>query len=213
MIDLKTKYAGLTLRNPLIAGSSGLTNNPERNREFEKAGVGAIVLKSLFEEQIEMQSSTLMKESDYPEASDYLHEYVKVNQVNEYLELIKKTKELCTIPIIASINCYKADNWIDFARQIELAGADALELNVFYLETGLTHDYYKMQTTYVNIVRKVKETVRIPVILKIGKNFANIPAIVHTIKVNGADGVVLFNRYYQPDIDINTMQIVSGNVF
>ena len=213
MIDLKTEYAGLKLRNPLIAGSSGLTNNPERNKEFEKAGVGAIVLKSLFEEQIEMQSSNLLKDSDYPEASDYVQEYVKVNQVNEYLELIKKTKALCTIPIIASINCYKADNWIGFARQIELAGADALELNVFYLETSLTHDYYKMQTTYVNIIRKVKETVRIPIIIKIGKNFANIPALVNTLKVNGADAVVLFNRYYQPDIDINTMQIVSGNVF
>src|SRR5574344_1601876 len=103
MIDLKTEYAGLKLRNPLIAGSSGLTNNPERNKEFEKAGVGAIVLKSLFEEQIEMQSSNLLKDSDYPEASDYVQEYVKVNQVNEYLELIKKTKALCTIPIIASI--------------------------------------------------------------------------------------------------------------
>ena len=131
MIDIKTQYAGLTLRNPIIVGSSGLTNKAERNRDFEKAGAGAIVLKSLFEEQIEMQSEALMQDSDYPEAADYIRGYVKANQVNDYLELIKKSKELCTIPIIASINCYKADAWIDFARQIELAGADALELNVF----------------------------------------------------------------------------------
>ena len=137
MIDIKTQYAGLTLRNPLIVGSSGLTNNPERNKEFEKAGAGAIVLKSLFEEQIEMQSDSLMQDSDYPEAADYIRGYVKANQVNNYLELIKKTKEQCTIPIIASINCYKSDVWIDFARQIELAGADALELNVYFLETSL----------------------------------------------------------------------------
>lgn len=99
-----------------------------------KAGAGAIVLKSLFEEQIEMQSDILMQDSDYPEAADYIRGYVKANQINDYLELIQKTKELCTIPVIASINCYKSDAWIEFARQIELAGADALELNVFFLK-------------------------------------------------------------------------------
>ena len=192
MIDIKTQYAGLTLRNPIIVGSSGLTNKAERNRDFEKAGAGAIVLKSLFEEQIEMQSEALMQDSDYPEAADYIRGYVKANQVNDYLELIKKSKELCTIPIIASINCYKADAWIDFARQIELAGADALELNVFFMETELTEDFESIRDTYVSIIRKVKETVSIPVIMKIGKNYSNIPS---------------------PDIDINNMQIVSGNVF
>ena len=157
MIDIKTQYAGLTLRNPIIVGSSGLTNKAERNRDFEKAGAGAIVLKSLFEEQIEMQSEALMQDSDYPEAADYIRGYVKANQVNDYLELIKKSKELCTIPIIASINCYKADAWIDFARQIELAGADALELNVFFMETELTEDFESIRDTYVSIIRKVKE--------------------------------------------------------
>lgn len=210
---MKTQYAGLTLRNPIIVGSSGLTNNAERNKEYEKAGAGAIVLKSLFEEQIEMQSETLMQESDYPEAADYIRGYVKANQVNDYLSLIKKTKELCTIPVIASINCYKADAWIDFAHQIELAGADALELNVFFMQTDLIYNSDEIRDLYVNIIRKVKETVSIPVIMKIGKTFNNIPALVNTLRVNGADAVVLFNRFYQPDIDINNMQIVSGNVF
>lgn len=213
MIDIRTQYAGLTLRNPLIVGSSGLTNNPERNKEFEKAGAGAIVLKSLFEEQIEMQGDVLLKDSDYPEAADYIRGYVKANQINDYLELIQKTKKLCTIPIIASINCYKADVWIDFARQIELAGADALELNVFFMETDLTFNYDEMRDLYVNIIRKVKETVSIPIIIKIGKTVGNIPALVNTLKANGADAVVMFNRFYQPDIDINHLQIVSGNVF
>jgi dihydroorotate dehydrogenase (fumarate) len=208
-----TKYAGLGLRNPLIAGSSGLTSNPEKIKEYEKAGIGAVVLKSLFEEQIEMQSVSLLKESDFPEAAAYVHEYVKANQVNQYLELIKKTKASCTIPIIASINCYKVDAWIDFAHQIELAGADAIELNVYYMDTGLVYDYEANLAVYVNIIRKVKEVVSIPVIMKIGKSFSNIPAVVHLLKANGADGVVLFNRFYQPDININTMQIVSGNVF
>lgn len=213
MIDMKTQYAGLTLRNPIIVGSSGLTNSPERNKEFEKAGAGAIVLKSLFEEQIEMQSDSLMQDSDYPEAADYIRGYVKANQVNDYLNLIKKTKELCTIPIIASINCYKADAWIDFARQIEIAGADALELNVFFMETDLNDNSDNIRNLYIDIIRKVKETVSIPIIVKLGKNFNNIPSLVHTLKTNGADAVVLFNRFYQPDIDINNMQIVSGNVF
>lgn len=213
MIDIKTQYAGLTLRNPLIIGSSGLTNNAERNKEFEKAGAGAIVLKSLFEEQIEMQSDSLMQDSDFPEAVDYIRGYVKANQVSSYLDLIKSTKEQCTIPIIASINCYKSDVWIDFARQIELAGADALELNVFFLETDLDFCSEKMRDTYVSIIRKVKETVSIPVIVKMSKMVGNIPALAHTLTVNGADGIVLFNRFYQPDIDINNMQIVSGNVF
>ena len=103
--------------------------------------------------------------------------------------------------------------WIDFARQIELAGADALELNVYFLETSLEYNPDEIRDLYVNIIRKVKETVSIPVIMKIGKNVGNIPALVNTLKVNGADGVVMFNRFYQPDIDINNMQIVSGNVF
>lgn len=213
MINIQTQYAGLTLRNPIIVGSSGLTIKPERNKEFEKAGAGAIVLKSLFEEQIELQGDSLLQETDYPEAADYIHQYVRANQVNKYLELIKATKDSCTIPVIASINCYKADAWIEFAHQIELAGADALELNIFYMETCLTEDPSETRDTYVRIIRKVKETVSIPVIVKLGKFFNNIPAVVNTLKVNGADGVVLFNRFYQPDIDINNRQIVSGNVF
>lgn len=213
MIDIKTSYAGLTLRNPLIAGSSGLTNHPSKIKEFEKAGAGAVVLKSLFEEQIEMQSENLLRHSDYPEAADYIRNYVKANQVTDYIELIKETKSQCSIPVIASINCYKAGLWVDFARQLELAGADALELNIFFMETALSYDDRELAASYIDIVRKVKEVVSIPVIVKIGKNFSNIPALVQTLKVNGADGVVLFNRYYQPDIDINSLQIVSGNVF
>ena len=212
MIDLKTQYAGLTLRNPIIVGSSGLTNNAERNKEFEKAGAGAIVLKSLFEEQIEAQSDALMQDQDYPEAMDYIRGYVKANQINDYLNLIRESKQLCTIPIIASVNCYKADAWTDFARQIEEAGADALELNVFFMETDLQR-VTDVEQLYARIIRDVKKSVSIPVIIKLGKNFSNIPDLVHTLKVNGADAVTMFNRFYQPDIDINSLQIVSGNVF
>lgn len=213
MIDLSTEYAGLKLQNPIIVSSSGLTNNAVRNKELEKAGAGAIVLKSLFEEQIEMQSVSLMQDSDFPEASDYIRGYIKANQLNTYIELVKKSKELCSVPIIASINCYKADIWTEFAYQIQTAGADAIELNVFSLETDITYQNDKLRNNYVSILRKIKETVSIPVIVKLGKFVDNLPALVHALKHNGADAVVLFNRFYQPDIDINSMQIVSGNVF
>jgi Dihydroorotate dehydrogenase len=213
MIDISTEYAGLKLQNPIIVSSSGLTSNAVRNKELEKAGAGAIVLKSLFEEQIKMQSASLMQDSDFPEASDYIHGYVKANQLNTYIELIKKSKELCTIPIIASINCYKSDRWTEFAYQIQQAGADAIELNVFSLETDLVYENDKLRHNYVSILRKIKEVVSIPVIIKLGKYVDNLPALVHALKHNGADAVTLFNRFYQPDIDINSMQIVSGNVF
>ena len=134
------------------------------------------------------------------------------NQINDYLNLIRESKQLCTIPIIASVNCYKADAWTDFARQIEEAGADALELNVFFMETDLQR-VTDVEQLYARIIRDVKKSVSIPVIIKLGKNFSNIPALVHTLKVNGADAVTMFNRFYQPDIDINSLQIVSGNVF
>lgn len=213
MANIQTKYAGLTLRNPIIIGSSGLTNNAEQNKKLEDAGAGAIVLKSLFEEQIELQTNALQQDSDYPEATDYIYNYVKANQINSYLELIQKSKELCTIPIIASINCYKSDAWIEFARQIQSAGADALELNVFFLETDLTYDYQQTQDLYIKLIRKVKETISIPVMVKISKMNGNIPALVHTLTINGADGVVLFNRFYQPDIDIDTLKVTANNVF
>lgn len=213
MINVETKYAGLTLRNPIIIGSSGLTNKAEHNKRLEEAGAGAIVLKSLFEEQIELQSDSLMQNSDSPEAADYIYSYVKTNQINQYLELIEKSKEVCTIPIIASINCYKSDAWIEFARQIEAAGADALELNVFFLETDLTADTDSVEERYIKLIRRVKETVSIPVMIKTSKMQGNIPALAQTLTVNGADGLVLFNRFYQPDIDIFKQEVTSSNIF
>lgn len=214
MAHTETKYAGLTLRNPLIVGSSGLTSKVERNKGLEEAGAGAIVLKSLFEEQIEAQSDVLMQDAgDYPEAADYVRHYVKANHSEEYLTLIRESKAQCSIPIIASVNCYKSDSWVDFARQIEAAGADALELNVFYLCTDLHTTGSEVLDIYTSILKQVKKQISIPVIMKIGKGFSNIPSVVHALQGHGADGIVLFNRYYQPDIDIHTRQIISGQVF
>lgn len=213
MVQLETKYAGLSLKNPLIIGSSSLTNSAIKNKELEEAGAGAVVLKSLFEEQIESQGDVLMHTTDSPEAADYIRSYIKANQVEEYLSLIKESKSLCTIPVIASINCYKANAWTEFAKQIEEAGADALELNVFFLCTDLNTSANEMYELYVSILRKVRKQISIPIILKIGKSFSNIPGLVNQLKLHEAQGVVLFNRYYRPDIDIRKMQIVSGQVF
>ena len=160
-----------------------------------------------------MHGDTMLQESGYPEAADYIRGYVKANQVENYLNLIRETKALCTVPIIASINCYRADTWIEFAKHLEEAGADALELNVFELDTDIHSKGGEMQKLYVNILKQVKKEISIPVTVKLGKYTSNLPALVNQLHANGANGVVLFNRFYRPDIDINSLQIVSGNVF
>jgi dihydroorotate dehydrogenase (fumarate) len=212
MVTLETTFAGLKLKNPLIAASSGLTNNISKIEELENAGIGAIVLKSLFEEQIENHSEKLTQITDYPEAGDYINAYIEMNHMGKYLDLIRSAKAKCSVPIIASINCYKSAKWIDFAKTIQDAGADALELNLFVLNAGEFGDTY-LEDTYVNIVREIKKVVHIPVIIKMAKNISNLPGLISKLKSLGADGVVLFNRFYQLDIDINTLEIKSGPVF
>ncbi len=210
---LSTRYAGLTLKNPIIIGSSGLTNTVEKIKELEKAGAGAVVLKSLFEEQISRQSDWMMASSDYPEAKDYIRNYVQNHEVDEYLNLIQESQRQCNIPIIASINCYEPGTWIDFAHQVEMAGASAIELNLFVMQTAIGANNNPEIEQYIRIVQQIKAKVNIPVIVKMGKYFDNIPAFVNQLYANGVAGVVLFNRFYQPDIDINKLQMVSGQVF
>ena len=212
MINLSTEYAGLNLRNPLIAASSGLTNSLHKIKQLEKAGVGAIVLKSLFEEQIDSHSEKLNLSSDYPEASDYINAYVEMNHVEKYLDLIRQAKSSCSIPIIASINCYKVARWIDFAKSIEDAGADALELNVFLINTGEYGDRY-LEESYIKIVREVKKVINIPIIIKMARSVSNLPGLVEKLEAMDVSAVVLFNRFYQLDIDIDAIEITSGPVF
>ena len=215
MRNLETKYAGLTLRNPLIVGSSGLTSKADKNGKWEEAGAGAVVLKSLFEEQIEAQGDLLMAgASDYPEAEDYVRAYVRANGREEYLQLIRDSKAAChVIPVIASVNCYRADTWADFAAEIERAGADALELNVFYLDTDIHSDSREVLRHYSSILKDVRSRISIPIIMKIGKGFSTIPAFVNRLQGFGANAVVLFNRYYRPDIDIERCRIVAAPPF
>ncbi|MDR3061069.1 MAG: dihydroorotate dehydrogenase-like protein [Dysgonamonadaceae bacterium] len=209
----ETRFAGLNLKSPIIIGSAGLTNSAEKNKELERSGAGAVVLKSLFEEQIAMQSEWMLENSDYPEADDYIRNYVKSNEISDYIKLIQQSKLQCSIPVVASINCYKPGSWVDFARQIEMAGADAIELNVFALNTEINTGSDFLENTYIRILDKVREKVNIPVIIKMSKMFSNIVEMVNRLYAHGASGVVLFNRFYQPDIDINKLQVVSGQVF
>lgn len=213
MNTIEVKYAGLTLRNPIIIGSSGLTNSATKVKELERAGAGAVVLKSLFEEQILMDTERLLKPDDYPEALDYISTYVKSNTLKQYLDLIKESKANCTIPVIASINCYQSDSWAPFAKDIEEAGADALEINIFRIATDVDERAGQYEQLHIDILRKVKEVINIPVIIKLGQRFSNIVSMVNDLKANGAAAVVLFNRFYQPDIDIAKLQFVSGPVF
>ncbi|MDR1719082.1 MAG: dihydroorotate dehydrogenase-like protein [Dysgonamonadaceae bacterium] len=211
--SFETKFADLNLNNPIIIGSSGLTNSAEKNKNLEHAGAGAIVLKSLFEEQISMQSDWMTKGSDYSESKNYIAKYLKDSEVSDYLKLIQDSKKQCTIPIIASINCCKPDSWIEFAHQIEMAGADAIELNIFTLHTEIYPTQDQITESTSEILKRIKNTVNIPIIIKLGKTFNNLVETVHSLYLNGAAGVVLFNRFYQPDIDINKLQMVSGQVF
>ena len=149
MTDLKTTFAGLSLRNPIIISSSGLTNSAGKNKKLAEDGAGAIVLKSLFEEQIMLEADQLKDPAFYPEASDYLEEYIREHKLSEYLTLIKESKKVCPIPIIASINCYTDSEWIEFAKKIEEAGADALEINILALQSELQYTYGSFEQRHI----------------------------------------------------------------
>lgn len=213
MADLKTTFAGLTLKNPVIISSSGLTNSADKNVKLEAAGAGAIVLKSLFEEQIMLEADRLRNPSYYPEGSDYLAEYIRNHKLVEYLELIKESKKRCTIPVIASINCYTNSEWVDFAKQIEEAGADALEVNILALQSDIQYIYGSFEQRHIDILQEIRKNVRIPVIMKLGSNLTNPIALIDQLHANGAAAIVLFNRFYQPDIDVEKMEHSSGDVF
>lgn len=210
MSQLETTYLGLKLKNPIIVGSSGLTSSIDKLKKIEEKGAGAIVLKSIFEEQIKFEAGNLANGSDSPEAWDYVNHYVKQNTIQEYLDLIKQAKEEVNIPIIASINCVSAKEWVGFAKSIEEAGADAIEVNVFVLPNDKNAPAEKYENIYFDLADKLKKTINIPFAFKLGSHFSNLVGFVQKLHVKG---VVLFNRFYAPDIDIDTMKFTSSEVF
>mgnify|MGYP000248308697 CR=1 FL=1 len=178
MATLETTFAGLKLKNPIIISSSGLTDSAAKNQKLYEAGAGAIVLKSLFEEQIMMEADWLGDPNMYPEGSDYLVGYIREHKLGEYLNLIKETKKVCDIPVIASINCYQDADWIEFARKIEEAGADALEVNILALQTDIQYAYGSFEQRHIDILSHIRKTVNIPVIMKLGDNLTNPIALI-----------------------------------
>ena len=216
MANLGTTYLGLQLNNPLVAASSGLTSSLEKIKELADAGIGAIVLKSIFEEQINNEVSSVLNSqpnNTYPEAEDYIKNYLRDNTVTKHLELLKKAKETVDIPIIASINCVSSTEWTTFAKDFEEAGADAIELNIFYLPTDRHEKPGVVEQLYIDVLQKVKSEVTIPVSVKFGVHHSNILGMADKLKGAGAAGIVMFNRFYEPDINLETLELTSSEVF
>ncbi len=217
MIDLSTKYMGLTLRSPVIVGSSGLTKSIENLEIIDRKGAGAVVLKSLFEEQIKFEVRKVFSYEDthsvYTEAEDYIKNYAREHTLDEYLNLLQEAKGKLSIPVIASINCTTATEWPAFAKNIEKAGADALELNVFALPSDVDVEAKQYEKLYFDVVENVKKEISIPISLKISTYFSGLANMVKKLSWTGVQGIVLFNRFFNPDIDIDHMRIKAGHLY
>jgi dihydroorotate dehydrogenase (fumarate) len=217
MIDLSTDYLGLKLRSPLVVGSSGLTKSIDNLELCEKKGAGAVVLKSLFEEQIKFEIRKMFSyeetQSVYTEAEDYIRNYAREHTLNEYLGLIQDAKEKLSIPVIASINCTSALEWPAFAKNIQESGADALELNVFALPSDDNKEGAAYEKLYFDVIENVKKEISIPVALKISSNFSGLANTIKKLSWSGVEGIVLFNRFFNPDIDIDSFRIKAANLY
>ncbi|MCD4736130.1 MAG: dihydroorotate dehydrogenase-like protein [Bacteroidales bacterium] len=217
MADIRTKYMGLDLKNPLIVGSSGLTNSVEKIAVAEKEGAAAVVLKSLFEEQINYFINKSVSQSEsiyaYPEAQDYIGNYTKDKSVHDYLELIRNCKSRINIPVFASINCISSSEWTSFAKRIEEAGADALELNIFILPSDPKRTGEQNEQIYFDIITSIVKELSIPVAVKISSYFSSLANTALKLSWTGIKGMVLFNRFFSPDIDIDKFEVTATNVF
>src|SRR5436305_7965761 len=215
-IDLSTNYLGLKLKNPLVASSSPMCEDVGNIRRLEDAGAAAIVLHSLFEEQITLENDELDRhirnsaeisaeaESHFP---DLMH---RVMGPEQYLAHIAKCKRAVKIPIIASLNGSSPGGWLSYAKQMEQAGADALELNIYYIPVEATVTGEQVENQYVELVRAIKSQVKIPVAVKLGPYFSSMANIARKLDGAGADGLVLFNRFYQPDYNLEALEVVPN---
>ncbi len=213
MADLSTSYLGLKLKNPLILSSSGLTSTIENLKKAEEAGASAVVLKSLFEEDMTNEVNKMGENFDdmlHPEAYAYLQESGMLYSADKYFELIKEAKQKLSIPVIASLNCFSTEWWVENAETVEKMGADALELNIGLMAQNYRKSPQELEDRYVKIFQQVRSKISIPISVKIGQNFTSIPNMVYRIINAGADGIVMFNRFYNPDIDIETMKMKTG---
>ena len=201
MADLRTKYLGLNLRSPLVVSANSLSQKIDNILAMEDHGAGAVVLFSLFEDHLKEGKNN---SHYFPDAEDYA-----VNK-SKYLELIRQTAERTEMPIIASLNGVTPRGWVEYARDIEYAGADALEINVYFIPADPHLAPESVEDRYLDIVRMITGTVKIPVSVKLNPYFSSMANMAHKIHMAGADGLVLFNRFYQPDIDIDKMSVVTN---
>lgn len=216
-MKLRTTYLGLELKSPIIVSSSTLTGNVESIKKCADAGAGAVILKSIFEEQIssEIKREEGYSEEDiydaYPEAQEYLNTFMRGSEIEIYEKLIRESKKVVDIPIIASINCSDKGEWIRIAKELQDAGADALELNIAIAAFDRDLDPRKIEEEYISILIEVEKNINIPVSVKLGDHFTNISRLAFNLTKAGAKGLVLFNRFYNPDINIEKMKVVTGN--
>ena len=214
MADISTEFAGLSLKNPIIAGSSGFTGNGDSIEQLEEAGAAAVVLKSLFEEQIIMKARQDAAKGGviygYDTIDDYLGHYQREHDLKKYLGLIEEAKERVSIPIIPSINCISSGEWQAFTKELEKAGADALQLNMFInpFEPDITGE--TIEETYFTIISSVREETTLPLIVKIGPYFTNLYNMAMKLSKSGVQGLVLFNRFFRPDIDIKKRTVTGA---
>lgn len=218
MANLSTTYMGLKLRNPLIIASSGLTENIDDIVEFEARGAGAVVIKSIFEEEIIAKAQDNLNRMNasgfiYPETMEYFDYDSMEDPISNYLEFLRKVKKETSIPILASINCVTAEGWIDFARRIEDTGVDGLELNVFALPSDPNRTSEQNEQVYFDIAERVTSMVKIPVAMKVGYYHGALANFLLRLSETPIKGLVLFNRFYNPDFDINTLEFAPTSVF
>jgi dihydroorotate dehydrogenase (fumarate) len=215
-MDLTTTYMGMKLKNPLVPSASPLSRSVDGLKELEDAGASAVVLYSIFEEQFSNEARELTHflshgTESFAEALTY---FPKPDEFNlgpeEYLELIAKAKKSVGIPIIGSLNGYSTGGWISHAKKMQEAGADALELNVYYIPTDSTRSAEEIETMYIDILKAVKKSVKIPVAMKMSPYFSSFANMAKRLDEAGADALVLFNRFYQPDIDLDRLEVVPN---
>jgi len=218
MIDLSTNYLGLKLRNPVVISASPLTEKLENFRRLEDAGASAIVMYSLFEEQIEHESenldNALQSGSDsYYESTSYLPDLRNYHiGPDRYLDLLHKGKSAVSIPVIASLNGKSQGGWVSYAEYMEQAGADALELNIFNVPADATLSSQQLEDNYCQLVHAVRKKVHIPISVKLGPYFSSLANFARRLSEAGADGIVIFNRFYQPDFDLEELEVVPNLV-
>lgn len=216
MVDFSTKYMGFDLKNPIIAASSGMTDTVDKVKNLEINGAGAVVLKSLFEEQIMMEIDAVTASNvynNYGDADDYISYYTRKHNVDNYLKLIEGSKEQVDIPVIASLNSFSIGQWVNFAERIESAGADALELNMFILPGDQKFSGQEIEETYFDIIRAVRKNTSLPIAIKLSTYFSGMADSFIKMSREDISAMVLFNRFYSPDVDLDKEEMVSTGIF